>query len=52
MNKLELLRSIERLSEIIHDEAMASHLSDNATAEIRSKLDELSEKYLDMYCNA
>ncbi|NLP40818.1 MAG: hypothetical protein GX348_01270 [Veillonellaceae bacterium] len=52
MSKLELLRSIERLSEIIHDEAMVSHFSEKTIAEIRSKLDELSEKYLEMYCNA
>lgn len=52
MKKLELLRSIERLSEIIHNEAMVSHFSDKTAAEIRNKLDELSEEYLDMYCNA
>ncbi|MPN46537.1 hypothetical protein SDC9_194126 [bioreactor metagenome] len=52
MKKLELLRNIERLSEIIHNEAIVSHFSQKTTDEIRSKLDELSEEYISVYCNA
>ncbi|MDD4601553.1 MAG: hypothetical protein PHQ46_10945 [Negativicutes bacterium] len=52
MKKLELLRCIERLAAIIHDEAIVNSFSEKTAMELRNELDELSERYISVYCNA
>ncbi|MPL65573.1 hypothetical protein SDC9_11237 [bioreactor metagenome] len=52
VKKLELLRCIERLAAIIHDEAIVNSFSEKTAMELRNELDELSERYISVYCNA
>lgn len=50
MRKIELLRSIERLAAIIHDEAILNSFSEKTAMELKRELDKLSEKYINAYC--
>ncbi|WP_346355766.1 hypothetical protein [Azotosporobacter soli] len=50
MEKLELLASIRKLSSVVHCDNLAQALPEESMLEMRATLDQLSEKYVSIYC--
>jgi len=53
MEKLELLSRIQTLSSLLHHSDLAKlNLSEASVKEMHRVLDEMSEKYIELYCEA
>ncbi|WP_371361613.1 hypothetical protein SRRS_29890 [Sporomusa rhizae] len=51
MRKIQLLEQINKLSGLVHGNEMNElNLTIGTISEIRQKLDELTEEYIDCYC--
>ena len=51
MSKLDLLKKIQKLSALVHSEDLAAYnLSGVSVREIQRCLDEMTERYIALYC--
>lgn len=50
MKRLELLQRIEKLSSIVHGEDFPKLFSEDTNKELCCMLDQLSEEYINHYC--